>query len=115
MPIPRYIYGYFTCRKATTWDQWLYFPTEGRRAEDFFALKIRRLRPGANPRTWVPKDSTLPVVHRSRYNGKVSLRVRGKCGEILSMELIFVPSVLRPYRNRQSLARWCVNADGNMQ
>jgi len=22
---------------------------------NFFALKIRRLRPGANPRTWVPK------------------------------------------------------------
>ena len=25
----------------------------------FFALKIRRLRPGSNPRTWVPKASTL--------------------------------------------------------
>jgi hypothetical protein len=37
--------------------------TEGRRAEDFFALKIRRLRPGANPRTWVPKASTLPLDH----------------------------------------------------
>jgi hypothetical protein len=32
----------------------------------FFALKIRRLRPGANPRTWVPKASTLPLDHRSR-------------------------------------------------
>jgi hypothetical protein len=31
----------------------------------FFALKIRRLRPGANPRTWVPKASTLPLDHRS--------------------------------------------------
>jgi len=28
----------------------------------FFALKIRRLRPGTNPRTWVPKASTH---HRS--------------------------------------------------
>jgi len=28
-------------------------------------LKIRRLRPGANPRTWVPKASTLPLDHRS--------------------------------------------------
>jgi len=27
----------------------------------FFALKIRRLRPGANPQTWVPKASTLPL------------------------------------------------------
>jgi hypothetical protein len=33
----------------------------------FFALKIRRLRPGANPRTWVPKTSTLPLDHRSRF------------------------------------------------
>jgi len=32
----------------------------------FFELKIRRLRPGANARTWVPKDSTLLLDHRSR-------------------------------------------------
>jgi hypothetical protein len=29
----------------------------------FFVLKIRRLRPGVNPRTWVPKASTLPLDH----------------------------------------------------
>ena len=62
--LPRYIYVSFTCRKATTWDRRLYFPSEGRRAEDFFALEIRRLRPGANPRTLVPKASTLPLDHR---------------------------------------------------
>ena len=28
--------------------------------------KIWRLRPGSNPRTWVPKASTLPLHHRSR-------------------------------------------------
>jgi hypothetical protein len=56
----------FTCRKATTWDRRLYFPSEGRCAENFFRpKKIRRLRPGANPRTWVPKASTLPLDHRS--------------------------------------------------
>ena len=33
----------------------------------FFALKIRRLRSGLNPRTWVPKASTLPQHHRSRW------------------------------------------------
>jgi hypothetical protein len=27
------------CRKSTTWDRRLYFPSEGRRAEDFFTLK----------------------------------------------------------------------------
>jgi len=33
-----------------------------------FALKIRRLRPGVNPQTWVPKASTLPLDHRSRLD-----------------------------------------------
>ena len=32
----------------------------------FPPLKIRRLRPGLNPRTWVLKASTLPLDHRSR-------------------------------------------------
>ena len=40
--------GSFTCRKFTTWDRRLYFPSEGRRAEYFFARKIRRFRPGLN-------------------------------------------------------------------
>jgi len=33
----------------------------------FFALKIRLLRSGLNPQTWVLKASTLPLEHRSRY------------------------------------------------
>jgi hypothetical protein len=32
----------------------------------FSPLKIRRLRPGLNPRTLVPNASTLPLDHRSR-------------------------------------------------
>ena len=32
----------------------------------FSPLKIGGLRPGLNPRTWVPKASTLPLDHRSR-------------------------------------------------
>jgi hypothetical protein len=32
----------------------------------FSPSKIRRLRPGLNPRTWVQKASTLPLDHRSR-------------------------------------------------
>ena len=36
---PHSIQESFTCRKSTTWDRRLYFPSEGRRAEDFFALK----------------------------------------------------------------------------
>ena len=37
--LPRSIQESFTCRKSTTWDRRLYFPYEGRRAEDFFALE----------------------------------------------------------------------------
>jgi len=29
----------YTCRKSTRWDPRLYLPSEGRRAEEFFALK----------------------------------------------------------------------------
>ena len=32
---------------------------------NFSPWKIRQLRPGLNPRTWVPKASTLPLDHRS--------------------------------------------------
>jgi hypothetical protein len=42
-------------------------PAKGGVLRIFFALKIRRLRWGLNPRTWVPKASTLPLDHRSRY------------------------------------------------
>jgi hypothetical protein len=33
----------------------------------FSPWKIWRLRPGLNSRTWVPKASTLPLDHRSRF------------------------------------------------
>ena len=59
-----------------TWDRRLYFPSEGRHAEDFFALKIRRLRPGLNPRTWVLKASTLPLDHRSRLMNDIVLEIK---------------------------------------
>ena len=34
--LPSNIQGSFMCRKSTTWDRQLYFPSKGRRAEDFF-------------------------------------------------------------------------------
>ena len=63
----------FTCRKSTTWNKRLYFPSEGRRDEDFF----RPEKSDGFLRVWtrelgVPKASTLPVDHRSRYNQPVS-------------------------------------------
>jgi hypothetical protein len=48
--LKRYIYGSFTCRKATTWDRRLYFPSKGRRAEDFFSpWKILTVSAGFEP------------------------------------------------------------------
>jgi hypothetical protein len=64
MRLPRQVYRSFTCRKATTWYRWFYFPSEGRHAEDFLAQKIRRLQPGLNPRTWVPEANHGPLVCR---------------------------------------------------
>ena len=43
------IQGSFTCRKSTTWNRRLYFPSEGRRAEDFFALKNPTASAGFEP------------------------------------------------------------------
>ena len=52
--------GFFTCRKAGTWDILFYFPSERRHTEDFpDTRKIQRLRPGLNPRTRVPVASML--------------------------------------------------------
>jgi hypothetical protein len=52
--------GSFTCPKVGTWDRLFNFPSEGRRAEDFFTQKkIQRLRPVSNPRTRKPEASTL--------------------------------------------------------
>ena len=47
--LPRKIQRSFTCRKSTTWDKWLYFPSERRRAEDFFALKNPTASAGFEP------------------------------------------------------------------
>ena len=40
----------------------------------FSPWKIQRLRSGLNPRTLLPKASTLPLDHRSRYGCSISLR-----------------------------------------
>ena len=47
--LPRNIQGSFTCRKSTTWYRRLYFPSEGRRTEDFFALKNPTASVGFEP------------------------------------------------------------------
>ena len=68
--LPRNIQGSFTCRKSTTWENdFTFLPKEGV-LRIFSPWKIRRLRPCLNPRTWLPKASTLPVDHRSRLGAR---------------------------------------------
>jgi len=88
--LPRHFWGSFTCRKFTTWDRRLYFPSEGRRAEEFFARKIRRHRPGLKPRTWVPNASTL-VSHPDTYSNNFSMYSL----LITSIHSIILQSILR--------------------
>jgi hypothetical protein len=56
--------------------RWLYFPSKGRHAEDFFTQKIRQLRLNLNPQTWVPEASMLtttpPKPLSYVYNFKIS-------------------------------------------
>ena len=47
--LPHSIQESFTCCKSTTWDRQLYFPSEGRRAEDFFDLKNPKASAGFEP------------------------------------------------------------------
>ena len=47
--LPHNIEGSFTCRKSTKWDKRLYFPSEGRPAENFFALKNSKASAGFEP------------------------------------------------------------------
>jgi hypothetical protein len=58
--------GYFTCRKARHGTDGFTSPPKEGVLRIFFARKIRRIRPGFNPRTWVLNTSTLPLDHRSR-------------------------------------------------
>jgi hypothetical protein len=56
----------------------------------FSPLKIRRLRPGLNPRAWVPKASTPPLDHRSRCEAVTEYKMR-----VLVLQKIFVRNISR--------------------
>ena len=53
----------------------------------FSPLKNRRLRPGLNPRTWVPKASTLPLDHRSRFGFCIIHILHTVCAKNLNVKL----------------------------
>ena len=54
----------------------------------FSPWKIRRLRPGLKPRTWVPKASTLPLDHRSSLTGH--LEVSKKKNRIIAEKATYI-------------------------
>ena len=71
-------WGSFTCRKSTTRDPRLYFPSEGSHTQDFYALKtIHRLRPGSNLRTSDPEASMITTgPPRSTMHSMVKVKVK---------------------------------------
>ena len=86
--------GFFTCRKAGTWDILFYFPSEGRHTEDFpDARKIQRLRPGLNPRTRVPVASMLTTRPPKPSN------VNKETQRIPSIIFLFIRRNAEPIRN----------------
>jgi hypothetical protein len=70
--VPHQMKGSLTCQKSVTWDRRLYFPSEGM-LRTFSAWKIRRLRPGLNPRSWVPEASMLNIRPLKSRSGRLRL------------------------------------------
>ena len=71
--LPRNIQGSFTCRKSTTWDKRLYFPSERIRAEEFFffALKNPNLSTkGQHATSRPPKQLLLVVCNNFQQSSK---------------------------------------------
>ena len=56
----------FTCRKSTTWDRRLYFPSEGRRAEDFSPKKSDGFGQVWTRELRYQRRARLHLDHRSR-------------------------------------------------
>ena len=59
------LYALHATRKSATWNRRLYFPSEGRRAEDFFALKNPTASAGfepANLGTRPPKPRIIIII-----------------------------------------------------
>ena len=91
--LPRNSQGSFTCRKSTTWDRRLYFPSEGRRAEDFSPWKTRRLRPGLNPRTLILKASTSGIFVERAFWHYSDMRLCWLLGGKITSAELFYPDM----------------------
>ena len=65
--LPLSIQESFTCTNLRHGTDGFTSPPKDGVLRIFSPWKIRLLRPGLNPRTWVPKASTLPLDHRIRW------------------------------------------------
>ena len=107
--LPRNIQGYFTCRKYATWVKRLYFPSEGRRAEEFFrpeksdgfgrvwTLELGYQRPARYLQTTEVAVSHLGWRH-NKYFAKsdgFSVRKKGRYAFILVLEIAVFPHVTK--------------------
>ena len=83
-------WGYFTCRKYTTRDQRLYFPSEGSHTQDIYALKkIHQPQPGVNPRTSDPMArmiTTAPPGSITTFNWPQSVYTTGHMQPMLCVD-----------------------------
>jgi hypothetical protein len=91
------VLGPFTCRKSTTWDRQLYFPSEGRHAEDFFAPKIRWLQPGLLCAVTELNSMDVRSLCSCTVRGHMSSSVVCVCLEFLSWWSLVMESVLKFY------------------
>ena len=105
--LPRNIQGSFTCRKFRTWDKWVYFHSEGRCAEDFFAL---------NPRTWVPNVSTLrppkplKLVHTQQNYLQISYRISAKLDNKRPLQTLCIVGIHLCYTYWRNWRKWLLHA-----
>ena len=82
--------GSFTCRKSTTRDPRLYFPSEGSHTQDFYALKkIHRPRPGLN------------LGSRGEYDNHWTTGVDGDCFWLMHMVNMYLYLNMYPVSGSQ--------------
>jgi len=72
------IQGSFTCRKSATWDRRLYFPSEGWRAADIFAVK----NPDGFGRVWTRE---LGYLKAARYRQTIEAAILRELLNIISI------------------------------
>ena len=98
--IPSYIQGFFTWRKSATWDRRLYFPSEGRRAEDFFALKNPTVSAGFEPANLGTKGLFSPL---SKVGNPVGIFSKNKKIYAFSKKKIVQKTIAEFYENLTKL------------